>query len=231
MKIKYRLCLEEPSIILDRLRGLHPFYSYSCIKIKEHIKPEVILDVGANQGDFIDVFKKHFPKAKIISFEPAKEFREILEGKASTHYPIGLSDENVTKTFRYKNDEIGQGSFLKGGLKCPIEERQVEVKRFDSLPIILKGSSVLLKLDVEGYELKVLKGFGEKLKEIDGVMLEYNRDNNWEGQPTIKELAEVLDKHGLSKMKFLIQDNGGTDLFFYREKEGGEEHYAIWKKQ
>jgi FkbM family methyltransferase len=213
------LAMEHPIIIWDRIKGLHPLYSYMCIEINKILSAGTIIDVGANNGWFLKSFNKYF-NARTIAFEPNKDFEDELFENSDEHYMIGLGDKNDTKPYFYRKIDHGVNSFLQTHesnehVSKYDEIKSISVKRFDSLDIDI-SRPCLLKIDVEGYELKVLEGFGERLKEIDAVLLEYNSGENYVGQPTLKEITDILDKNGIKKMKCLLQGPTGGDLLFYR---------------
>jgi FkbM family methyltransferase len=216
----YVLALQHPQMIMDKINGLYPLYSYMCIKTKEILSPGTVIDVGANDGHFLKSFNKYF-KARTIAFEPNKDFHEVVSKLCDESYAFGLGDKNRDLKFYYKKIEHGTNSFLhkhdsnEHMPKDYDEIRKVLVYRFDSLKIDI-SRPCLLKLDVEGYELKVLEGFGKRLNEVDAVLLEYNSEDNYVGQPTIKQIADILDKYGIKRMKCLLQDDRGGDYLFYR---------------
>src|SRR3989344_6739777 len=68
--------IEEPRILVGRLKGLHSNHCYYCLTAKKLLKKPVktIIDVGANDGVFIMAGRWVFPDAKIYAFEPLEEF-------------------------------------------------------------------------------------------------------------------------------------------------------------
>ena len=96
-------------------------------------------------------------------------------------------------------------------------------KRFDSLNINIK-SPCLLKIDAEGSEIYVLRGFGEKLKEIDVIQLEVSFQENFKGQSKLSELISYLEKFGFAGFiqKSLRIHNGypnHCDLIFFKKED------------
>jgi hypothetical protein len=60
----------------------------------------------------------------------------------------------------------------------------------------LKAEITLLKLDVQGYELEVLKGAEESLKNIDYIIIEANLEQLYTNQPSFSEMnTHLMSKH------------------------------------
>ena len=57
----------------------------------------------------------------------------------------------------------------------------------------------LLKIDVQGYELEVLKGAGEHITAFAGVVLEVSHETLYKGAPTPEQLDEFLHLHGFAQ--------------------------------
>ena len=90
------------------IKRLHPEYRNSLsfddiynLKIKDN---PVIFDVGANQGQSIERFRKIFPKSIIHSFEPIKKEFEMLRNKYN-------NDENIKINNHAIGDEVGKKKF------------------------------------------------------------------------------------------------------------------------
>jgi hypothetical protein len=56
-------------------------------------------------------------------------------------------------------------------------------------------------MDVQGYELEVLKGATETLKRVDYVYCEVNRDEVYEGNAYVEELDEFLSSYGMERVE------------------------------
>jgi hypothetical protein len=74
-------------------------------------------------------------------------------------------------------------------------EQKVRVERLDSFPEIIE-SPALLKIDVQGFELEVLKGADKLLQRFQAVVLEVSHAELYHGAPTPDELAAFLDDAG-----------------------------------
>lgn len=143
-----------------------------------------IIDVGANKGEFFQRIRTNFPEFKYYLFEPQKKLHNILKNfysKKVNIYNFGLSNSNKILKF-YENEAYnGLGSYL--NRKHEINENKnykfkctnkIKVKRFDQLKISFKVID-LVKIDVEGLELKCLNGFGNLLKKVKIIQFEWGR--------------------------------------------------------
>lgn len=131
---------------------------------------ELVIDVGANIGQTVHEVLKYFPKTRIYCFEPVPStFEELTE--ETRPYPnvfpfnIALGDEVSTlpmtaRTLAQQNTLVFNADALK---ESNIEIIEVQVDTLDQFCLKEKINRInLLKIDTEGYEMKVLKG-AEKL--------------------------------------------------------------------
>jgi hypothetical protein len=63
------------------------------------------------------------------------------------------------------------------------------------------NEEVLLKMDVQGYELEVLKGGAETMKHIDYVYCEINRDELYEGNAFVEDLDVFLADYNMERVE------------------------------
>lgn len=135
-----------------------------------------ILDIGGNYGQSIYSFMELTKCMKVISIEANPDLWEMLEFYCKL-YPgrvqiikSGVSDKNETITFyRVGNGGgIPSGSFLKEDLEeriggdAVVSEELLEVGQVDSM--VNDNNIWLCKLDIEGLELKALRGMTKILK-------------------------------------------------------------------
>jgi FkbM family methyltransferase len=178
------------------------------IFLKNH-SYRTILDVGANKGQFSLVALASNPAARIIAFEPighvAKRFRRLHGRTANVSlFEIGLGDENGDRIFHMsKRDD--SSSFLpitsaQRDLHPGTEEAYTTTFPVRRLDDVLRGQDLvrpcLLKLDVQGFELEVLKGAIETLKRVDSVYSEVSFVELYEGQPLASDIVAWLDSRG-----------------------------------
>ena len=86
----------------------------------------------------------------------------------------------------------------KGTLKSEIdrlikEKRNIKISTLDSILLNEKISRpILIKMDVQGYELEVLKGSNDLLKKTDYLLLEVSENEMYQNQPTEKIIIKYL---------------------------------------
>jgi len=225
--------IQYPRLIIARLKGINFSHSFSCFTARELLKenPKTIIDVGANKGDFIKASKFVFPNSKIYAFEPQEEFYSIIKNLPDvTAFNFGLWDKEGKSKF-YKNKyNTGASSFLKptenydkfiGKIK-DLSEVILLNKRFDELNLRIKRPC-FLKIDVEGAEEKVLRGFGSRLKEIDILQIEWFFKDFHENQMKLSQLMPLLEKYGFSgfvQIELVYKNDRPylCDLIFFKDK-------------
>ena len=201
------------------------------------IKPRTVIDVGANKGQFSLVAHYLFPDAKIHAFEPLESERRIYQSVISGPVQIqsiALGAEKGTANFFVASSADsscllapGKGQEAAYGVGLS-STTTVSVDRFDNVMSTTElVAPVLLKLDVQGAELQVLRGSEGILPHVDAVYCEVSFVELYERQPKASAIVSFLDRHGFTlsgvfnlsvtrkfgptQADFLFRRNGETD--------------------
>lgn len=161
----------------------------------------LILDVGANEGQWATIARKSFPDAIIHSFEPNPvTFNRLKSKNLGIAVPMGCADKLGTLTLYDSSPDAGSGlaSFVPGVIAGA--EIQAQVTTLDDYCRDL-GDIGLLKIDVEGYEAKVLAGGQEMLKRTHVVQLEFN-EMNLASHTNFNEIATLLPGFRLHRLLY-----------------------------
>lgn len=154
----------------------------------KNLENPIVFDVGANIGGYSMDLKKINKNAIIYAFEPHfKNFKllqdNLINFKDIYLYNIGLSSEKTKlKIYDYKNmDGSPRASVYKDVIEfmygSETVEYEIEVNTIDNFVNIMKIKKIdLLKIDVEGHELDVLKGALNTINNglIDIIQFEFN---------------------------------------------------------
>lgn len=149
---------------------------------------QILFDVGANVGDYTKLLMDYFPEATIHCFEPAKKtFQKLRENVQNSNVILnnmGISDEVTEKRLYYDEEGSGMASLYHRELDyLGIDFSLSESVRLDTLDNYCKKNNIetidLLKMDIEGNELKALKGADLLLKQkrIKNIQIEFGGCN------------------------------------------------------
>jgi FkbM family methyltransferase len=171
----------------------------------------VIFDVGAHKGESIKFFKNIFKSARIFSFEPSPVNFEELKLVASVYQTNAVNvaiGESVGEVKFYQQSLSHLGGLLpineksKDSLGYAEKAQNVEVlvdcitlnEALNRLNII---SIDILKIDVQGFEVGVLKGGSEALSKTKMVMIEVSLyDFYGESKNTWFDVNKILGEAG-----------------------------------
>jgi len=163
-------------------------YELHLKSVLEKYCVDLVLDVGANQGQFVETLRK-FYKGKVISFEPVSTVFDKLQNAAAVDpqwdvYNLALGSRNGTQTLNVSQSSVFS-SFLKINDYChdrfgsnaeTIREEVVPVRRLDEVLEQLvpeaNRARIFLKMDTQGYDQEVYKGLGNLVKHIVGLQTE-----------------------------------------------------------
>jgi FkbM family methyltransferase len=191
---------------------------------KEHnVDIKGVIHVGGHIGDELEDYQGI---DNLIIFEPQKHCFDQLYAKAER---VGMRPTLVNKALgnfvgeaEIISDPTGlTGSLLEPGLVVDYpdivfsEKFMVDVSTLDE-EIGYPHPYNFLNMDVQGYELEVLRGGSQTLKTIDYVYTEVNRAEVYKKCAMIEDLTAYLQNFGLIKVAEAWHGDWG-DAFYIKE--------------
>lgn len=185
----------------------HPVYN---IALKKYAV-ETVIDIGANTGQFALDIHQRIPNATIYSFEPLHDtFLTLTENLQAVQnfkaFNVGLGERNETAS-------ILRSSFTPSSSLLPMTELHkklypkssgatpeiINIKRLDdmvgSMPIT---GNLLVKLDVQGYEDKVLRGGKGLISKATILLIETSFVQLYENQPLFDDIYSLVRELGFT---------------------------------
>ena len=167
------------------------YHHKRIIKYLKNHKIDLVIDAGAHKGEFLINIIPHVPFKKAYTFEPQLEVFNILKKKLINderikHNNIALSEiiEKKIITINKLTSTSSLSKFDSSSVFLKIKNLllrqkneelnsyEVTTTTIDDYCEKLDLSNSLLKIDVEGYELNVLKGSKNTIKKIKFVLIE-----------------------------------------------------------
>lgn len=148
------------------------------IMAKTLMKDSSCIDIGSHAGSFVDLFLKYAPQGQHFAFEPLPDLCRGLRAKYSKNSNVAvveaaLSDADGTASFTHVVSNPGYSGLRERRYDRPTEELRkivVPVRRLDDVvPNTIRVR--LIKIDVEGAELQVLRGAKETLRRSRPVVI------------------------------------------------------------
>lgn len=173
---------------------------------------DLVLDVGANAGDYGESLRRAGYRGAIHSFEPLPAAYTRLSTRAASDpawatSPFALGPEDGLATLHIAGDDGHSSSILpalpRHHAAAPraavVGEVEVEVRRLDGVFDQVAGSSgrAFLKLDTQGYEGAVLDGAEGVVSRLHGIQVELSLEPLYEGAPASSEIVERLESWGM----------------------------------
>lgn len=142
---------------------------------------DVVYDVGANIGTHTCFVGQSLRSGMVVAFEPMPTNVIRLRHNLSANLPVNrwqvaetaLSDEDGTGTLAVESQHYGEGKHALSS------DGELEIDVFRGETLVEDGrypAPDVLKIDVEGAELRVLEGFGDRLADVRVVYAELHHD-------------------------------------------------------
>ena len=174
-----------------------------------HYAPRTILDIGANDGFSVRLFRQIFPQATILSFEPLADcFRKVetalQDCPPGRAWNCALGDIEETTTIHRSEfspsssllpmDELHRSEFPQTSRAT---EERIQVRRLDDLkPELGLQTPLLVKIDVQGFEDRVIQGGSATLQLAAAIVVELSAYTLYKGQATFSGVHSQLEQLG-----------------------------------
>ena len=161
----------------------------ACISLLT-VKPLIFIDIGAHVGDYTNEILRRYPSIHAFLFEPSSVNKPILEKQFSTLpnvsiHSCALSNNDGKQSLYYDK----AGSVLASLTNRRLDHfnidmnnnETVDIKRFDTFWKTTNYNEHTIidyvKIDVEGWELSVLQGFGDLINNMRVIQFEFGGSN------------------------------------------------------
>lgn len=185
------------------------------LMLLEHYGINLIIDVGANAGQYAHLMRRYGYDGRIVSFEPLKSAFEELSSNArddSRWIPVNLALGDKEGMGVINVAAYDQCSSLlevtdrftrvtEGGAKF-VSRETIEISTLDAEfdKYYQPGERAFVKIDTQGYEKHVLDGSRNVLERILGFQLELSLVPLYEGETEFAAMVTLLADLGFDLM-------------------------------
>ncbi len=183
-----------------------------------------ILHVGAHECEEIYDYERYIGRDKILWIEALPEKVNLCKSRfENLHIENAIVSDKIEKvTFNVANN--GQSSsILEFGLHLQYHPHVHYVNTFECETKLLKDllpnydiQFNFLNLDIQGSELKALKGMEQYLNNVDYIYTEVNSDQVYKDCTIVTELDEYLKQFGLVRVETRWTEFKWGDAFYIR---------------
>ena len=172
---------------------------------------KTVLDVGAHRGEFAQRIRAMLPNAELVCFEPLEEpFTKLTErfrGQSNfraVRYALGDKEgqcEIHHNEYAPSSSLLPMAKLHKQSFTFAVKEKteMIEVRRLSDVVRELNlRDPLLLKLDVQGFEDKVIAGGEDVVARAKIIIIEVSFQPLYEGGPLFDDIYRLLKKHGFT---------------------------------
>lgn len=173
-------------------------------------RAEIVLDVGANTGQYGQYLRSWGYRGEILSFEPLTgPFRMLQEHSAADPrwQALNVAIGNHDGEANINVSELSVFSSIRGtlpalesldGRSSVVRQETVKIRRLDSLlpELVPVGRRAFLKVDTQGFEREVIDGAAGCLDSIVLVQLEASLRPLYRDEALLGELLQMMQERG-----------------------------------
>lgn len=181
------------------------------------LRPSLVVDGGANVGQFARAMAETFPEARVVSFEPLPEaaaaYRGALVGEPRVRLvEAALGAEPGTVTFHRQAYSLSSSVLPPADAATHTTTLEVAVTTLDAaLADETIPPDTLVKLDLQGYEMEALRGAPTVLCQARHVLLETAFRSSYRGEARFEDLQVLLAGYGYRFLRpiDILRDGSG----------------------
>ena len=210
------------TIIEKIFNPLSSFHHQRIFRYLRQLDIDKIIDIGAHKGEFLEKMLRIEKVNFFYAFEPQKVvFKELNEkfsknkkiklfnfamDKEVTNKKLKINKLSMTSSLAEINDKslyLRFKNFLTRTKSNFEDEYEVQTNTIDKIFEGIKLKKTLLKIDVEGFEINVIKGSQIKLKEIPFILLENQFGNHYKNND-FNDVVKLLSEQNFRICKKFI---------------------------
>lgn len=203
--------------------------TFNNITTKYDMNINGVIHVGAHHGEEIPLYINNGIK-NVVLFEPVERNFDIVAKHAANYdanilgYQVALGSERKTVDMYLSSNMCESSSILKPKEHLNLypditfnETETIEVKLLDDYNFTKYN---FLNMDVQGYELEVLKGAKNTLNHIDYVYCEVNRTEIYENNAYIEDIDKFLSQYSFERTETnWWQDHDWGDALYIKQEK------------
>jgi FkbM family methyltransferase len=184
------------------------------MKLWNHFGVDLVLDVGADTGEYVQTIRQHGYAGRVVSFEPLSPAFALLCERATGDarweaVNVALGEHEGRATIHVAGNSHSSslrpmlGTHLAAAPHSEyVGTEDVRVRRLDAVfDEYRRGARrVYLKVDTQGWEREVLAGGARALEQIVGMQLEMSLVPLYAGQALFSDLMELVTRRGFTLM-------------------------------
>ena len=185
------------------------------------LNPAVAIDVGAYIGEWTSSFKHIFPSTRVLMVELQCSHLERLRAVAAAFNSIelapvllGAQERDSVPFHLCESASSVLAESARSTAERTISVSMTTLDKFTANTVFARPD--FIKLDVQGYELEVLRGGELALASAEAILMEVNLLDILEGAPLFHEATQFMSERG-----FQVYD---ICTFFRRPYDG-----ALWQ--
>lgn len=212
--------------------------TYQLFQSLKHFNVDLVLDVGANKGQFSSQLRSIGFDGKIVSFEPLSEAHKLLSETSSSdnkwiaHPRCAIGDHDGEIEINIAGNSVSSSilPMLNSHSNAApgssyINHEKTPIFKLDTVaPSYFKeAKNPFIKIDTQGFEWQVLDGAEIILPQVRGILCELSLVDLYQGQHLWLEMIQRLEKLGFTlwslQQGFTDQQTGRSlqmDAIFFR---------------
>lgn len=191
-------------------------------KLAEEIQPKVIFDIGSSVLHWAKPARELWPQAKFVLFEAIEDIGELYHENGFHDFFLGVQSDVPGKHVLFYSDPMNFGGnsyyrettgFFDGKRSQRVTNSIDNVAALYNVP-----KPDLVKMDIQGAELDVLRGAVNTFVDTKDFILELQHENYNEGAPLATDVIAYMDSQGFDLVSNFTKTNVDGDYHFQKQR-------------
>lgn len=179
---------------------------FKRMKLISDCRISLVIDVGANVGQYASLLRAEGYTGRMLSFEPLEEAFSELSRRAATDQLWDCEKLALGSVRGASSIHVAGNSFSSSLMQMSKRHQEAEpsssyvgvqeimVERLDSLGhrLFQSDDTIYLKIDVQGFEMQVLRGASAVMRQVQALEVELSLVPLYEDQPLFYDVVEHL---------------------------------------